>query len=250
MNWRERIDLYILEGRTVSGGKVSDAEKQAQQQSAQEATYLQSMMKTQFAEQQGLLNNVLLPQLQQMATNPQGFGAKALSAMQSQLINTVGTQLSSQEKSVQSQFATQNMAGLSSGVQAAIQANLAQGAAGQEAGGLQNLSIANAQLQNQQQQFGLTGLGQATSLLGAAPQSAGLGISANNAAFGQASQMAQQGSIWQNLLGGVLGAGLNFATGGLSKLGGNIFGGGGGQAQPTSGGTIADTGLGGQTTLG
>lgn len=207
--------------------KVSDAEKQAQAQSQQESQYLQSMMQTQFKEQQGLLNNVLIPQLTQMAQNPQGFGAQALAAMQSQMINTVGSQLSSQEKSLNNQFATQNMAGLGSGVNVALQAGLAQNAAGTEAGGLNQIAIQNAQLKNQQQQFGLQGLAGATSLLGAAPQSAGLGLQANQNNFGQSYQIAQQGNLWQNLLGGVLGAGLNFASGGMSNLdttGGSTFG--------------------------
>src|SRR6266705_2694515 len=109
--------------------KVSDAEKAAQAQSAQESKYLQNMMQVQFKEQQDLLNNVLLPQLKQMATNPQGFGAKALADMQSKLINTVGSQFASQEKGLQERFATQNLPGVGSGVQEALRANLAQGAA-------------------------------------------------------------------------------------------------------------------------
>jgi len=239
MTWRERIELYISEGRTVSGGKVSEAEKAAQRQSAQESQYLQSMMKTQFKEQQDLLNKVLIPQLTQMATNPEGFGVKALAAMQSQLINTVGTQMASQEKSVQQQFATQNLAGLGSGVEEAIRANLAAGAAGTEAAGLQNIAIQNAQLQNQQREFGLSGLSSASSLLGQAPQSAGLGLQANQQNFEQSYKMAQQGSLWQNLLGGVIGAGLNFATGGVSGLlqGGSFLAGAGqaGGGQPVTG---------------
>jgi len=209
--------------------KQSDAEKTAQAQSAQESAYLQSMMKTQFAEQQDLLNKVLLPQLEQMAKDPPGFGAKALAAMQSQLINTVGTQVSSQEKSIQNQFATENLAGLGSGVEEAIQANLGATAAGTEAAGLQNIAIQNANLQNQQQQFALGGIASASSLLGQAPGSAGLGLEANKQTFDQAHTLNQEGTLWQNLLGGVVGAGLNFATGGMSGLmqGGSFLSGAG-----------------------
>jgi len=215
----------------VAECKVTDAEKAAQAQSRQESVYLQTMMQTQFGEQQDLLKNVLLPQLTQMANNPEGFGAKALSAMQSQLINTVGSQVSSQEKSIQNQFSTENLAGLGSGVQEAIQANLGASAAGAEATGLQNISIANEQLKNQQQEFGLGGLASATQLLGQAPQAAGLGLGANNQNFNQSLQIANQGSLWQNLLGGVVGAGLNFASGGVSGLAqGGSFWTGGGQA--------------------
>lgn len=209
--------------------KISGAEKQAQEQTVQESNFLQQMMQTQFAEQQQLLNSFLIPQLKQMATDPQGFGAKALANMQSQLINTVGSQYASQTQAIQNRFATQNMAGLGSGFQTALQANLAQGAAGQEAGGLLNIGLANEQAKLQQQQFGLSGLMGAEQELGAAPQSAGLAIQSNQNRFGQSYQMAKQGSLWQNLLGGVVGAGLNMIAPGVGSLvGGAISGAGGG----------------------
>lgn len=198
----------------VSQCKVTDEEKKAQAQSAEESKYLQTMMQTQFKEQQDLLNHVLLPQLKQMATDPQGFGAKALADMQSKLINTVGTQFASQQKGLQQRFATNNLPGVGSGVQEALSANLAQGAAGQEAGGLMNIDLANEQQKEQQRQFGISGLAGASTLLGQAPGSAGLALQANSQNFDQSHQIAQQGSLWQNLLGGVLGAGLGFAVGG------------------------------------
>jgi len=208
--------------------KVSDEEKAAQAQSAQESKYLQNMMQVQFKEQQDLLNNVLLPQLKQMATDPQGFGAKALADMQSKLISTVGSQFASQEKGLQERFATQNLPGVGSGVQEALRANLAQGAAGQEAGGLMNIDLANEQLKEEQRMAGISGLAGASTLLGQAPGSAGLALQANDQNFQQSYQMAQQGSLWQNLLGGVIGAGLNFASGGMTGL----FGGGGSGMTP------------------
>src|SRR5215469_16277380 len=66
-----------------------------------EAQSLQSMMRTQFAEQQGLLNNTIIPQLTGMATNPQGFGATAMAAMRAQAIGTIGTQTASQLQAAQ-----------------------------------------------------------------------------------------------------------------------------------------------------
>jgi len=91
-------------------------------------------MQTQFLERQGLLNTVLIPRLTQMTMNPQGFGAQALAAMKSQTIGTIGSQLAAQQRGLQQQFATQNMTGLGSGVEAALGANLAQGAACRAAG--------------------------------------------------------------------------------------------------------------------
>lgn len=235
MTWNRNRNLWeaLFRWHGVSGGKVSDAEKAAQKQSAVEATQLQGMMTTQFKEQQDLLNKVIVPQLTQMATNPEGFGATALAAMQSQLINTVGSQLSSQEKSLKSQFATSNLPGLPSGVETALEANLGANAAGTEATGLQNISLANEQLKQQQREQGLSGLAGATSLEGAAPQSAGLALQGNQQNFDQSYKMAQQGGgIFSKILSGVIGAGLSFATGGLSNLatGAGSFLAGGGQA--------------------
>lgn len=234
MTWNRNRNLWetLFRWHGVSGGKVSDAEKAAQKQSAAEATQLQGMMTTQFKEQQDLLNKVIIPQLTQMATNPEGFGAKALATMQSQLINTVGSQLSSQEKSLKTQFATSNLPGLPSGVETALEANLNANAAGTEATGIQNISLANEQLKQQQREEGLSGLSQATTLEGATPQSAGLAVQSNQNNFDQSYKMAQQGGgIFSKILSGVIGAGLNFATGGLSSIAqGGSFLAGGGQA--------------------
>lgn len=210
--------------------KQTDEEKAAQAQSAQESKYLQTMMQTQFKEQQDLLNNVLLPQLKQMATDPQGFGAKALADMQSKLVSTVGSQYASQQKQLQSNFATNNLPGVGSGVQEALKANLAQGASGIEAGGLMDIDLKNEALKEQQREVGISGLANASTLLGQAPASGGLALQANSQNFDQSYKMAQQGSLWQNLLGGVLGAGLSFATGGMSNMlgGGSFLGGSGG----------------------
>lgn len=214
--------------------KVSGQEKAAEASTASEAQMLQGWMGTQFQEQQNLLNKVLIPQLTQMVTNPQGFGAQALAAMRSQTIGTIGTQLSSEEKNMAQQFATQNMAGLGSGVQMAETYGLQQQAAGQEATGLQNIAIANAQAQQQQRQFGLQGLANASQLLGQAPQSAGLAVQASGTQFNEAYKMAQQGGLMQNILGGLAGAGIGFLTGGPAgaALGGlkGVMGGGGGSA--------------------
>lgn len=211
--------------------KVSGGEKEAAAQTQQQAQYLTNMMQTQFGEQQNLLNHILLPQLQQMATNPQGFGPQAMAAMRAQTIGTIGTQLAAQQRSLQQQFSTANMAGLGSGVQAALGAQLGAGAAGAEASSLQELSIANAQMQQQQRMQGLSGLAQASTLLGQAPQSAGLALQGSQASFGQQYQMAQQGGFWSNLARGALTAAGTAFLGPLgsmagSALGGALFGGG------------------------
>ena len=230
--------------------KESDAQKAAQQQQtaltkqqlgieqqiASFSQQLQGIFKTQFAGQQSLLN-FLTPQLESMATNPLGFGATELAALQSNLINQVGSATTSAQQETNRQFATQNEAGLPSGVQAMTNAQILSSAAGARAGGLTNIALANEQLKTQQQQFAeqeLSGPVMAGSL--ATPSGAGVSLSGlsaasganqgagnlNNQAFQQATQIQNQGGLWKNILGGLMGAGLNFATGGLS----NILGGG------------------------
>ena len=222
--------------------KSSSGEHHAANQTANEAQLLGSWMQTQFQEQQNLLNKVLIPQLTHMATNPQGFGAPALAAMRAQTIGTIGAQLSSQEKGLAQQFATANMAGLGSGVQMAETAGLQSQAAGQEASSLQQIAIANAQAQMQQQQFGLQGLAGAEQALGGVPQSAALAVQASGTSFNEQYKMAQQGGLMQNIIGGIAGAGLGFLTGGpagavmggLSGAFGGAGGGGGGGAVDSS----------------
>lgn len=223
--------------------KVSGQEKAMQQQNQLNAQWLSDMMQRQFTEQQSLLNNFLVPQLKQMVTNPQGFGNVGLANMRSQLISTIGSQLTGLQQNLRQQFDTANMAGLGSGVQVGLGANLAQTAAGQEAAGLQNIAIANAQARMTQQLQGLQGLQGATSLLGAAPQSAGLATQAAGQAWNEAYQQAQQGGFWSNLARGALGgaemlAGMALPGGGtaLGGLLGKIPGLGGifGQQQTAS----------------
>src|SRR5215471_17410559 len=193
--------------------KVSSGEKAAAAQQTATSQYLTNMFQTQFGEQQNLLMAHLIPQLLQMATHPEGFGAGALASMRSQAIGTIGAQLQSQQESLANNFATENMAGLGSGPLMGLRANMASTAAGEEATALQNISIANAQAQMQEQQFALGGLGQATQMLGQAPEAAGLAVKSIGQGFTQQYNMAQQGGFWSNLLragataaGGALGA--------------------------------------------
>lgn len=182
--------------------KVSGKENSTYSTMSQESQFLMNMMQTQFGEMQGVFNYLVNP-LKQMITNPQGFGAKALADMNAMAIGTVGTQLANQEKSLQQNFASQNMAGLGSGVQLGLQSYLGSQAAGEEAQALQQIQIANAQAQMQQQQFGVQALMGVGQELGAAPQSAQLLQGALGQQFSASYNMAQQGGFWSNLARGV-----------------------------------------------
>jgi len=209
----------------------SQAQYTAQEQAQSEATSLQNDFNTQFGEQQGLLNSFLIPQLEGMINNPQGFGAPALAAMQSSLVNNVGAQAANATQSANASFDTNNMAGLPSGVEQAIKAQIASGAGNTVAQGANQIQLQNAQEKLAQQQFGYQGLAGAESALGAAPQTGGLAISANQNSANQANTIAQAGNWWQGMLGSAIGAGLGIATGGLSTMAsgaGSFLGGGGG----------------------
>lgn len=204
--------------------KVSGQEKSAANMTSQESSFLMNMLQTQFSEQQNLLTKVMIPQLQGMATNPQGFGAQAMANIRAQTVQTIGSQLATQRQALQQQFATQNMAGLGSGVQAAISAQLGAGAVSEEASALQQQQIANAQLKAQQQQWALGTLGQIEPQLGAAPQAAGLLSSNLNNQFQQAYTMSQQGGFWSNLARGALSAAGTAFLGPLGGMAGNWLG--------------------------
>lgn len=230
-----------MSGSATFGGVLSGhsgQEETAWNQLGYETSIMNTWMVHQYSEMQNLLNKTIIPQLTQMATNPQGFGAQALSAMRSTLINQVGTQAASQTRQMQQNFASQNLAGLGSGVQQALAANIGQSAAGQEASGLNSIAIANANAQMQQQQYALSGLQGAVGQLGQLPQSAGLASQLANAEFSGAYNLSNQTGMGQQLVSGLVGTGLNALGamagmpepigGMLGSLGSNIAGGGGG----------------------
>lgn len=211
--------------------KESDAQKQAQQQQNDFNKTLQDTFKTNLAGQEAILS-VITPQLEEMAKNPEGFGATEYSALQSKIINDVGAQYSNVAKAAAREFATTNEAGLPSGVEASVQGEIASTAAGQVAGESTNLAVANEQLKQQQKDFALSSLtGIQAGLGGESATFAGQTGSGLQSQFQNATTVYNQGSLWKNILGGVVGAGMNFLTGGLSGLAqGGSFLAGGGQA--------------------
>jgi len=211
--------------------KESDAQKAAQQQQNDFNSQLLSIYKTQFGESQAILS-VLTPQLEAMAANPEGFGVTEYHALQAKIVNDVGAQYSAAAKQNALEFATTNEAGLPSGVQLSVDAATRAAAAGAVASKSTDLAIANEQLKQQQKTFALSALsGEQASLggqMGTTGSQAGAGLQNQ---FQNATTVFNQGSVWKNILGGVVGAGMNFLTGGFSGLAqGGGFMAGGGQA--------------------
>jgi hypothetical protein len=214
-----------------SGGASSDekaaqaATAAAQKQQQAFAQQLASIYQTQLGQQTAVLKTIL-PQLNEMATNPAGFGPTEYAALQAKIVADTSGQYSSTAKSEAANFATTNEAGLPSGVEESIQANLKGAAGNAVATQSTNLAITNEQLKQQQQQYALSSLSQIQSGIGSeasatAGQSSGTlagSASTANSEFNQAATIYNQGSLWKNILGGVAGAGLNFLTGGLSGI--------------------------------
>lgn len=199
--------------------KESQQQKDAQAAQTQFTKQLTQIYNTQFGEQQQILK-VLTPQLEAMAASPQGVGATEYAALQSGIITGVAQQFQNVAKQEATNFATQNEAGLPSGVEAQVQANLKAAAAGAQTSQLSNLAIQNEQLKQQQQQFALGNLLNLNtttgSQMGTTGGQAGHGLQEG---FQNATTIYNQGSLWKNILGGIAGAGLGALTGGFSSVG-------------------------------
>ena len=119
------------------------------------------------------------------------------------------------------------MAGLPSGVEAAIQSQIGSSAGNTVAQGLNQINLANQQYKNQQQMTALSGLQQIPGMLGMSPQVGGLLGGINGLSFNEGQTIYNQnqaGNFWgnlgQGLLGGLINGGASLLTGGLTGLGG------------------------------
>src|SRR3974390_55649 len=83
--WGERIDRYIAEGRTVSGGKLDETAKQGERNSVNFQQTLMNAFNTQFGNQQGVLN-FLRGKMTDLINNPQGLSPQALAAARTNAI--------------------------------------------------------------------------------------------------------------------------------------------------------------------
>ena len=206
-------------------GGPSQSEKDMQEAQAAETKQYMAQQSANYSEQQDLFKT-LQPMLESEINNPTGFTPQELADLNASNVNTTGAQYANVQKQLNQANATQNMAGLTSGVAAGETAALKGAAAGTVASNATNVQLANAQLQQQNKntaQAQLLGLeanagGQAVSLGQVENQS-------ESQAFNQAYQEQQQSSQLMNgILGGLVSAGMDFATGGLSSVAqGNSF---------------------------
>jgi len=197
-------------------GGPSPSEQQLQSEQAAETRQYMQQQATNYSEQQDLFST-LKPMLEAEIANPTGFTPQELADLNASNVNTTGAQYANVQKQLNLRNASQNMAGLTSGVAASETAALQGAAAGTVASNAENVQLQNAQLQQQNKttaQAQLLGLeanagGQAVSLGQVENQS-------ENQAFQQAYTEQQQSSqLMSGILGGLINTGIGVATGGL-----------------------------------
>lgn len=216
-SWTVRVEQYLEEGRSVSGGKVDQTAKDAEKAQASFTGTLQQAFKTQFAKQQGVLD-FLRGKLEPGITNPQGFDQATKTALNSNAIENNAVAFQNATKSEQAQAAAHGDAtSLPSGVQEQIQGQIAGQAAGQKAGALGEIQLQDAQLKQQNywnSVNALNGVSAQVNPLGyAGDANAGAGETAN---LSNAVSSSQQVGFWNNL-------GNSFAGSLGSSLGGVKF---------------------------
>lgn len=218
MNHSQKIDLYILQGRTISGGKGDSTDKAAEASSAAFSSTLQNAFTAQYGKMSAT-NNFLTSKLTSMANNPTGFTAPTMAAATTNNIQNAATGAQQATQAAQAQEAAHGGTGLPSGVNAQIGGQIDAAAENQLSGNQNQLQIANGELQNQNQWAalsGLQGVSNADNPLGFA--GASTGAAGNIAAMSQAYTASNQSQL-ESTLGGIVGGGLSaFATGGLSTL--------------------------------
>ena len=207
-------------------GGPSQQEENLQHEQAAETQQYMAQQSTLYGESQAL-QATLTPMLEKEISNPTGFSPQEMADLNASNVNMTGAQYANVQKQLNATNASQNMAGLTSGVGAAETAALKSSAAGTVALNAQSTQLANAQLQTQNKntaQSQLLGLqsGQA----GQAISQGGLETNSENAAFGQAKQIQQQNNsdTMSGVLGGLTGAAFGAAGTGVSQIGSGNFG--------------------------
>jgi hypothetical protein len=212
MNHTQRIEQYLREGRTVSGGKGDQTAKSAETSSAAFQSTLQNAFAAQFGKQSGVLN-FLNNRLTSQINNPTGFTPATKEALNTNAIQTTASQFQNADKAAQEQEAAHGGSGLPSGVDAQIQGQLQGQAAGQLSSELNANTVADAE--QQQKDYwsavsSLSGVASAEDPLGYA--SGSNGASAGIADLSQAYNASNQSQLL-GALGGIAG-GVGAAAGG------------------------------------
>jgi hypothetical protein len=216
MSWTKTIERYIREGRPVSGSKGDSVLQSSEANSAAFQKTLTDTFKTQFANQTDILNK-LNGVFSNVISNPAGFSAPLLAALNTNNAETVGKDYAHAKQAYAETVAARNGgrgdSGLPSGVDEQIQAQIGSSAAQEEASGTRQIAIANEQQRQQNWWQALTGeegVAQAENPLGYS-QTANQSADAT-ANIGNAFNQSKGPGFW-SVLGGIAGGAGTAAAG-------------------------------------
>ncbi len=232
-----------------SGAERNAAGQIAQTSAAQTAAYQQAIQQAQqvFGASSSVFNQLQSAFSPILAAGSQqsGYSPGELQNLQSSAITQSGQAYRNAAQAAGERTAARGggTAFLPSGVDAAVQGNIAAQGASQTAGELSQINTNNANLGRQNWLAAAGALSGAPNVFGAASNAMGASTSAGQAAIsgGQANfnaqnQLQQQSNWWQPLVGQALGGVLGTLTGGLSGGLGSFSGGSvGGQSDPALG---------------
>ncbi len=217
---RKRIERYIREGRTVSGGKEDTKAAGTEKSTANFTNQLFSSFSQQFGAQSSILS-FLTNKMTAMASNPEGFSPEMKAALNTQATQGTAADYAKAQQATNAVNAAHGGNGLPSGVQAQLNAGNAAMAAGEESAAKTNIGIADAQQQQSNYWNAINGL-TGTAAMYNPTGYANSGIGGANAVSGlsQAVSQSQQSGFTNTLTN-------SFAKGLGSSLG-SFAGGGGG----------------------
>ncbi len=224
-----------------SSGERTAAGQIASTSAAQSAAYQQAISQAQsvFGASSSVFNQLMSSFSPVLSAGPNqaGYSQGELQNLQSSAITQTGQQYRNAAQAAGERTAAQGggTAFLPSGVNAAVQGNIAAQGASQTAGELSQINTNNANLGRQNWLAAAGALSGAPNVFGAANNAMGASTSAGQAAIsgGQANfnaqnQLSQQSNWWQPLVGQALGGVLGGVSGGLSNMITGAFNHGGG----------------------
>ncbi len=221
LEWiREEEESYDYSGPVEKCcGPTKQEEQEADQQQAY-ATTVQNNYKTLFGEQQGVmsnLNNIFTP-IAEQGPSQTGFSGSELAALNTSAIDTTGANYANAARALGGQLAGRSTAAGETGPTQALKAQLASSAAGQLSGEQLGITQANYAQGNQNWRAATGGL-QALNNSYESVQAGSSGTQANQSAFGEADEIAQQQAQEdQAIAGGITGV----ASEALSGVGGGL----------------------------
>ena len=208
----EEAVAYIL-SHPVSGGKGDTTATSTEKSEGSFTNTLQQVFATNNAKQQANLD-FLTKQLQEGVTNPQGYSPETLASMRTQATESAAENNQKVLQAVQENNALKGGASataLPNGVQAQIQAGVANQEAENEANAQLGITEKQGEMQQEEKQRDIAALEGVAS----EENPEGMASGANTAAsdVGGLSQAVTQanGPGWGSILGGVVGAGLGVA---------------------------------------